>query len=374
MTTGIPESMANMSSLKKIICIQSSRSELGFDDRMLMLIGIPIVGVWIFLLMFGTRLDFVVEEGYLWNCLATSVTYTFIFWFFMRAAIIYLRQEFPMHKQIAKRLVVQTIILIILYFIIKHGLKLTLEQFTFFSHERYEPGALIMNMSSLTLAALIISVYEGTYFYNLLGKSIIEREKLKSENIQSQLEGLKNQVNPHFLFNSLNTLTYIIPENADRAVRFVQKLSKVYRYILEIREKKLIPLSEEMDFINSYVFLLKERFGNNLKININIPEIYLQDKIVPLSLQILFENAIKHNIISTERPLEIHVEVEGQHRIVVRNNLQKKNQVMNSTQVGLQNIKNRYRFFSDEQVEVINTADEFIVILPLIKMKSRVGI
>jgi LytS/YehU family sensor histidine kinase len=140
----------------------------------------------------------------------------------------------------------------------------------------------------------------------------------------------------------------------------------VYRYILEIRDKKLIFLEEELKFLNAYTFLLKERFGENLHIKMDIPEKYLNDKILPLSLQILFENAIKHNIISSEKPLFMEVFIENGDKLVVKNNLQKKNQVMNSTKLGLQNIKNRYRFFSDKEVEVIVTQKSFIVILPML--------
>lgn len=362
-----------MSYVKKILALENCRSLLGFDDRKLMLVGIPIVGTWVFLLMFGNNLQELWDRGFIDNCLVTGIVYTAVFWFSLRLAIIYLRTRFPSNMDVSKRIIFQSLVLLAVYFVVKFGLHYTLGTFEFFHNDEYEPNSLVMNISSLTLGALVISIYEGRYFYNLLNKSIIETEKLKSENIQSQLEGLKNQVNPHFLFNSLNTLSYIIPEDAEKAVRFVQKLSKVYRYILEIRDKKLIPLREEMEFIHSYIFLLKERFGENLNINIEVSDLQLDYKIVPLSLQILFENAIKHNIISSKRPLTIHVYVEGDNRLIVKNNLQKKNQVMNSTKVGLQNIKNRYQFFSDEEVVVINTPTEFIVVLPLIKMKSLVN-
>ena len=185
-------------------------------------------------------------------------------------------------------------------------------------------------------------------------------------NMQSQLEGLKNQVNPHFLFNSLNTLTYLIPENADKSVHFVQQLSKVYRYILELKDKELISLEEELRFLDAYTFLLKERFGENLCVEIDIPDEFLNKNIIPLSLQILCENAIKHNIISSQKPLCLKVFIQNEDKLIVKNNLQKKNQEMNSTRLGLQNIKNRYRFFSEKEVEVIATQEEFVVVLPLI--------
>ncbi|HND89317.1 MAG TPA: histidine kinase, partial [Saprospiraceae bacterium] len=173
----------------------------------------------------------------------------------------------------------------------------------------------------------------------------------------------------HFLFNSLNTLIYLIPEHSAKAVNFVQKLSKVYRYVLESRDAKVIPLAEEMDFLNAYIFLLKERFGDNLCLRIGDLRAHPQAAIVPLSLQMLFENAIKHNIISAERPLCIEVFIENAH-LVVRNNLQRKNQVMDSTGVGLQNIRDRYRMLSERSVEVIASPQHFTVALPLLSLQE----
>ncbi|MFQ5446867.1 MAG: sensor histidine kinase, partial [Saprospiraceae bacterium] len=202
-----------------------------------------------------------------------------------------------------------------------------------------------------------------------LQKTQLEKERLVKENVQSQLESLRNQVNPHFFFNSLNTLAYLIPEDPAKAENFVQKLSKAYRYILEIRDKQLVTLEEELVFLDSYTCLLQERFGENLLVKVDAPEEILPYKLVPLSLQMLFENAIKHNVISTQSPLVIEVFVENTDRLVVKNNLQRKNQTMPSTKVGLENISRRYKLVSDHEVEVIMTQQSFIVILPLIKVE-----
>lgn len=172
------------------------------------------------------------------------------------------------------------------------------------------------------------------------------------------------------MFNSLNTLVSVIPENPDLAVDFVRKLSKVYRYILEIRDRELIPLREELDFLNAYIFLQKSRFGDSLIVNVHINEHLLDDRIVPLSLQMLMENALKHNIVSVEKPLTVSVESEKDEFLVIKNNLQLKKQVMDSTGTGLQNISNRYQFIANRRVETIVTASSFIVTLPLIKTKT----
>jgi LytS/YehU family sensor histidine kinase len=221
--------------------------------------------------------------------------------------------------------------------------------------------------AALFNSLLVISVYEAIYFMKRYMHSVAETEQLKREMVQSQLETLKNQVNPHFLFNSLNTLVSIIPDDRDVAVEFVRKLSKVYRYILEIKDRELILLSEELEFLNAYIFLQKIRFGDNLVIKLEVPPHLMEHQVVPLSLQMLLENALKHNVVSTEKPLHIEIYIgKDDQTLVVRNNLQLKQQVIDSTGTGLKNIRNRYHFASGREVETIVTTSAFIVALPLI--------
>ncbi|MEO1515677.1 MAG: histidine kinase [Bacteroidota bacterium] len=350
---------------------KSSKELLGFNDTWLILAGVPIASIVTALMMYGHRLD--TEEGatiFMTRCSLLSVFYTFIFWMYFRQLMIQFRKWYPNHGDVFKRLWIQGVAVVFSFFLMKFFLHSLLQDQI---HELFrvdKPDPLILTLSSLTMTFMILGLYESIYFYQKFQTSRLEKQRLEKENILSQLEGLKNQVNPHFLFNSLNTLTYIIPEDPELAVRFVQKLSKVYRYILEIRDKKLIYLSEELEFLNSYVFLLKERFEENLQIEINIPDDHLHSKVVPLSLQILIENAIKHNIISSDRPLCVEVFVEDGETLVVRNNLQKKKSRPTSTRFGLENIKNRYAFFSDRTVEVISSATSFIVSIPLLKVRE----
>lgn len=338
---------------------------LGFDDKWLGIIGAPLIALLMSAMMFA---DILVNDWILFcrGCLIVSFINVVIYWVIFRQVFLFFRKKYPKTKQTIRRIFLQSIVLIMLYFIGQAVLDPLMHKlFTPYINEdaRHEIG---MAIAALLVTFLVVGIYETIGFYTRLQKSTLEKQELKRMNMQSQLEGLKNQVNPHFLFNSLNTLTYLIPENSEKSVHFVQKLSKVYRYILEIKDKKLILLEEELNFLNAYTFLLKERFGENLHVNIDIPDKHLNDKILPLSLQILFENAIKHNIISSEKPLFMEVFIQNGDKLVVKNNLQKKNQVMNSTKLGLQNIKNRYRFFSEKEVEVIVTQESFIVILPML--------
>ena len=187
---------------------------------------------------------------------------------------------------------------------------------------------------------------------------------LKKEKIESQFEALKSQINPHFLFNSFNTLITIIEENPEMAVEFVEKLSDFYRSILQYREMEVISLEEEVELVQNYAFLLKKRFGDNLSLTVRSGS--RQAYIAPLTLQILVENAVKHNIISKSRPLNIEICAEEQY-ITVRNNLQKKIAMEISTGFGLQSIVNRYALLIDRAVRIEETEGYFSVSIPIIK-------
>jgi two-component system, LytTR family, sensor kinase len=222
-------------------------------------------------------------------------------------------------------------------------------------------------MQSILIVMLIAGAYEAIYFYTLLTKSEKEKEELLRANLQSQFDSLKGQVNPHFLFNSLNTLSSLISKDPVRAENFVVELSSVYRYLLKSNEEELTTLRSEINFIHSFLHLLKTRFGNGLQEEINIDPAYLNSQLPPLTLQMLVENVVKHNVIALSKPLKLSIYTTPEGRLVVKNNLQKKNQQVHSGKVGLANIISRYKLLKQPEVEVNETADEFIVSVPLIK-------
>ncbi|MCB0527401.1 MAG: histidine kinase [Saprospiraceae bacterium] len=340
------------------------REVAGFDDRLLVIIGVPLASVLVSLLLFSDMLE-AGNWGYFMVCIPMSLVYTSCFWLGMRWAYYRARYRYPAFRDIRKRLFWLLLAFLALFLAINTVLDAI---FGLLMPEHQEkPGQISDFIVSLVVSALVITIYEALSFYLQLEREVAEKAELKRQNVESQLEGLRNQVNPHFLFNSLNTLIYLIPEDSEKAVHFVQQLSKVYRYVLESRDTKMIPLSEELEFLKAYIFLLHERFGNNLQVDIRRLEQKQNAAIVPLTLQLLFENAIKHNVISTDKPLRIEVFSENGH-LVVRNNLQRKNQVMDSTGVGLQNIKDRYRLLTDRVVEVITSQQYFTVALPMVEL------
>lgn len=221
--------------------------------------------------------------------------------------------------------------------------------------------------ASLWFIALMVYIFASGLFFFLRSreKRILKESKLKREKIESQFEALKSQINPHFLFNSFNTLVAIIEENPHTAVNYVERLSDFYRSILQYRNKTVIPLAEELTMVNNYYFLLRERFGNNLQLHISTKE--KEAYVPPLSLQMLVENAIKHNIVSSFKPLTITIEQDDRGNLVVKNTLQPKRTRPKSTSFGLSSIVARYALLSDKRVSISKTETEFIVRLPLIK-------
>ena len=194
--------------------------------------------------------------------------------------------------------------------------------------------------------------------------------RLQKENLISQYEALKTQVNPHFLFNTFNTLISLIETEQDLAIEFVQQLSNVYRYVLQTRNKELVRVKEEIDFIEAYLFLLKRRYAENIVVTINIKEPAFTYYLPPLCLQLLVENAIKHNIISVRKPLYIDIYNTEDNYIVIRNNLQKKTSIEYSAGIGLPNITERYRHFTKIPVNIEENHYHFIVSLPLLREET----
>lgn len=195
---------------------------------------------------------------------------------------------------------------------------------------------------------------------------LLRAERQEKANILSQFELLKNQINPHFLFNSMNILAALIPQDAAKAVEFTSRFSKVYRKLLELREQPLIDLAQEMEFTESYVFLQKMRFADSLQVQADLPPAVLSSCLPPFTLQILLENAVKHNEVSEARPLKIRIAVATDGRLEVSNNLQPRGTPVESTRLGLDILKTRIALITSEPVEFEQTATSYTVRVPLI--------
>lgn len=234
------------------------------------------------------------------------------------------------------------------------------------------------NPENLRTGYLVTCIF-ALFFYFLIerekGRKKLEEELLLSAslqkvNFQAQLETLKRQVNPHFLFNSLNVLGSLILQDKDRAVQFSRKLAELYRSFLKHGEYQLISLQKELKVATSYIYLLETRFGQSVKFDLRIEPEKMPLQVPPGALQMLIENAIKHNGSTRRNPLQIDIYTSNEH-LLVRNNLQPRMEKVESTGTGLKNIRTRYQYLSEEQVKIEKTETHFIASLPLLKVNTN---
>lgn len=230
-------------------------------------------------------------------------------------------------------------------------------------------------------SSIVMSVLISLFFYFLverernkrkLQEKILHSTQLQKENFEAQLQSLKNQVNPHFLFNSLNVLSSLIRQNEEKAREFLHRLAKVYRSFIEHSEEQLVSLQKELELTEAYIYLLRTRFGDNVRFVRNIPDRHKALLLPPGSLQMLVENAIKHNGSTRKNPLIVEI-ISEDHRIVVKNNLQPRKEKIQSTRTGLKNISRRYKYLTNKEVAFTTTEKEFLAELPLLKTEAYEG-
>lgn len=334
------------------------------DDKILLFVGIPLLAI-IAMLVFAKD-EFSGDTHMAMVGVAGSILSTLVMWLGVRKIVIFLWNKYPWEKHPVKHLVIE--IAAILGYTTLAGLLL------FIIWYLYDPSLIksedigLNIFFTLTITFLITSLHEGYFFFMQWKNTLVISEKLEKENIQSQYETLKSQISPHFLFNNLNTLANLIEEEPNLAVEYVQRTADYYRNILSIKDRDLIPLADELKLIEDYYFLQKKRYGSNLILELNIDYSLMQTQVAPLTLQMLFENAVKHNIISSENPLKIVIEVDD-FSIRVINNLQLRNSEEQTSRIGLKNIANRYKFLSEREVIVKQNTDTFTVILPVLKVE-----
>ena len=240
--------------------------------------------------------------------------------------------------------------------------------FKFGSFEVFNPKLREVFIPTLIITFLVIIIDISNHFLKSWKASLLEVEKYKTESANAQLQNLKSQLNPHFLFNNLSVLTSLVYKNQDKAAEFINELAKVYRYVLDSKNSELVPLHEELDFINHYIYLQKIRFEDRISFEINIEENKNSYLIVPMCLQMVVENTIQHNEASQANPLKVQIYTQDNF-LVIENKIQLRSDEVNSSKTGLKNIELRYSFYTDEKVVISNNGEIFKVILPLIQKK-----
>ena len=333
------------------------------NDKWARLIGIPLIGLIIPLIQdFEEMLAF--NQVSLQHFIACLV-FTTAMWEGNRFIFIIMRRKYAGYQQTKNRIIVQTIASL-LYTIVASTTLTFLLSITI-KHCEFNQANIIGGIITSIIPTLMVTcVYESVYFFEQWKKHIQRAEALARENIQSQLEVLKSQIDPHFLFNSLNTLAALIDDTNEPAQKYLEQLSDVYRYVLLSKDKNTVTLEEEMKFVESYSYLIKARFRENVQIDNQISAEYHKYMVPPLTLQMLVENAIKHNIISKDKPLTIRIVSDNNEYLSIENNIQEKLTFEKSTKVGLQNIINRYNFLTPKKIEILTKNQIFSVKIPLL--------
>ncbi len=341
---------------------------IGFDDFWFSVIGVLIISfVSAYFSNNSNEVLSLGEVAFSWGFL---LFLSIISWLIVRTIMIFLRKKYPDFRDDAKRIALFLIAIVCTVFLVG---------FIGGTIISFIPGVNIVGgepmikalIFSILITIMIMAIYEAIYYNIRLKNSVREEEQAKQAIVQAQLDALRNQAQPHFFFNTLNTLRDIIDQNSkEDAKKFVDRLSDIYRFLLEAGNDNLVPLKNELRFAKAYIHIQSERFGDNLKLNWDIPADSQEAMIVPMSLQLLLENAIKHNVVSKAKPLLINVTVQD-NKLIVDNKMEPKSTQLPSTKLGLANIEKRYTLISDKSIEIKNNGDQFMVSLPLLTQADK---
>ncbi|MCE7862893.1 MAG: histidine kinase [Bacteroidetes bacterium CHB5] len=301
--------------------------------------------------------------GFQFRLFLISIPVVILSWEILRGINLLLDRLYPYSRNVAVRIILQ-LVLGTIFGLISRIL-------IYYYGEPQIPTPVDELFMKLTWAGYMFFptiVNMGFFIAYFLGKwkeELLKGERLEKEKAQVQFDNLKNQLNPHFLFNALASLNTLIAEDQQLASRFLQHLSKVYRYVLQHKEQNLVSLQTELDFIQNYIFMAETRFEQALSIRVVTQPGDLDKQLVPVTLQVLLENAFKHNVMEVSRPLCIQISTEGMH-LVVRNNLQHRKQVEDSNQQGLENLNRLYQYQTGKPIQIETSSQYFTVKVPLL--------
>ena len=343
---------------------KNSKSTLGFDDTFLVIFGIVVNTHTIMGVFYPGALFEVDLESYVIKWIGNLIIVAIV-WIVTRALFMQLVAKYPKSGNLKKRFLAIPLFLVPFFLLV----------FTYFEYVEWRfdwpypnykrPHDLVQLITGLLIFLLNIVYYEALYLFVEFKDTKLKEEQLKKERITTQLINLQNQINPHFLFNCFSTLMHLIDEDEKKSKEFVFSLSNLYVRNLDVSNKNLIPLNEELSYINAYADLLKKRHGKNLKFKFDIPKDLARRMVVPLSIQVGIENAVKHNIVSMKKPLNINISATKEF-IIIANNLQRKELRDPTTQTGLANINNRYKLIADKAVVTNESAHTYELKIPLL--------
>lgn len=282
----------------------------------------------------------------------------------------WLNEKLPWKDYGAKRIVVEVFLIFLYSTVVQFIVIMTYSQSLLFEDVTTDVGFYFENiLFGNTITLIVMSIFEGVYFFRRWKESLVQAEKMKRENMESQLNSLRSQIDPHFLFNSLNVLSSLIKKDTAKAEEFIEDFAKVYRYVLDVRSEMVVTLSSELKFLEAYISLQKIRFGNGLNLKVNINPRPMTLYLPPLVLQELVGNAIKHNEVSDQSPLTIEIFNRGDD-LIVKNNLQPRNEQLPSTALGLKNIEKRYALLSSKKPYFEIKESNYEAMVPLLEIEE----
>lgn len=318
------------------------------------MVGIPVVALLVVLI-----------TGYAvnWRDYLQSLSYTLLFWEGISRFSNWISSLFPTYQDTGKRVAAEAVFVFSYVFVGNLLVQLLLRDWVLGIAFSWS-FALNNYLLCLSVAIIITLIYESVYFFTQWKEKIRESERQKRELAQAQFASLRNQVNPHFLFNSLNTLSYLIEFEPERALTFVDRLSRVYRYVLKQRDRSMVSLADEMEVLRAYLHLLQSRFEHNLVVELDLPEDQENWLLPPLSLQMLIENAVKHNVINRRHPMLIRIQHEAEGYLRIENTYRPKHQTSDSG-AGLDNLRRRLQALTGRPLRAGAADDLFVVELPI---------
>jgi sensor histidine kinase YesM len=296
------------------------------------------------------------------KALLVSFIRTALIWNGSMMIIQYAVHRFPVFKETFKLISFQIIALCAFVLLVELGEIYAVENYLKIAMSDTEKRTLIIG--SLLITFMISSIYASVAFFIEWKENLLRTQALEKANLEARYDTLRNQVNPHFLFNSLNTLLMLVNDNPV-ASKYVESISEIMRYMLQSRDKEAVLLRDELKIASDYVFVQQSRFGDKLQVEFDVPEKFYHYAIPPLALQMLLENAIKHNVVSKDNPLHVKVYIAENLFIVIENSVKAKIDKDPSTGVGLENIRNRYIHLTGKDILVKQENGRFVVMLPL---------
>ncbi|MEI7831108.1 MAG: histidine kinase [Prolixibacteraceae bacterium] len=308
------------------------------------------------------ELDYHFGSGNFFSAFIISFIRTALIWNGSMLIIQYSVNRFSMFKETLKLIVFQVFSLFFLVLVVEFGEFFLAQYFLKVNLTGTEKLGLIG--VSLLITFMISSLYASTSFFIQWKENLLRAQALEKATLEAKYDTLRNQVNPHFLFNSLNTLIVLVNDNPV-ATRYVESMSEIMRYMLQSRDKEAVLLRDELNIAREYIFIQQNRFGEKLTVDFDVPEQFYHYAIPPLALQMLLENALKHNVCSAEHHLKVRIYISDNQHIVIENGIRPKIDKDPSTGVGLENIRNRYIHLTGKDISVIQKNGRFTVMLPL---------